>query len=91
MFQENSTLRKKLFFRSCHRGIKEMDLILGSFAQEYLPTMTEEDLSKFQKILDIPDQELLSWCMRKVEIPHEYESDLLNQIVNYKPKKQETE
>ena len=91
MVQGNNTLRKKLFFRSCHRGIKEMDIILGSFAEEYIPKMTEEELLKLQEILDIPDQELLSWCMNKEKVPQKYESNILNLIINYKLKKQETE
>ena len=82
---KNILLKKKLMFRSCHRGIKEMDIILGGFASQNLPSMSAKDLSTFQTILEIPDQLLFSWYMRREKIPQEYQSDLLNIILNYKP------
>ena len=50
-------LRKQLIFRSWHRGTREMDILLGSFADEHVPKMDEEQLTEFQSILEISDPE----------------------------------
>ena len=35
---------KKLLFKSSHRGTKEMDIILGTFANKQLESMTKKAL-----------------------------------------------
>ena len=61
--------RKRLLWRSSHRGIKEMDLLMGGFARSRLPTMTESELSAFEALIDLPDQELLSWFTGEAAVP----------------------
>ncbi len=53
--------RKKLYFRSCHRGIKEMDIIFSAFAQTYLPTLPDDLLDDYERILAFSDTDLFSW------------------------------
>ena len=43
--------RKRLTFRSWHRGTREMDLLLGSFADKYLPDYSESQLDQYEEIL----------------------------------------
>ena len=52
---------KKLFFKASHRGTKEMDIILGAFANKQLESMTKNDLALFDELLDISDPELYKW------------------------------
>ena len=52
---------KKLFFKASHRGTKEMDIILGTFANKQLESMTKNDLALFDELLDISDPELYKW------------------------------
>ena len=47
--------RKKLLFRSDHRGIKEMDIILGAFARDFLPTASENEVAAYADILNESD------------------------------------
>lgn len=53
--------RKRLIFRSGHRGTKEMDLILGSFAQKHVPQFNEEELCLYEEILLESDPDLYNW------------------------------
>ncbi|MCA0045148.1 succinate dehydrogenase assembly factor 2 [Celeribacter litoreus] len=54
--------RKRLKIRAWRRGIKEMDLLIGGYADEHLPTMTEEELDEFERLMDEHDQDLLSYA-----------------------------
>ena len=45
MINDIENIRKKILFRSWHRGTKEMDLILGEFANNNVSDMDLEDLN----------------------------------------------
>ncbi|MCV0396907.1 MAG: succinate dehydrogenase assembly factor 2 [Rhizobiaceae bacterium] len=53
--------RRKLLFRSWHRGMREMDLILGSFADACIDGLNEVQLDQYEQLLDISDAVLLAW------------------------------
>ncbi len=74
-------LRKKLLWRATHRGIKEMDIVVGGYATRNLAAMNPEDLDQFEKILDIPDQDLLAWATRQEAVPPELDSAMLQAIL----------
>ena len=77
--------RRRLLWRATHRGIKEMDLIVGGYAQDHLSSMTGAELTDFAEILEIPDQQLLSWVMNQEALPPERDSPLLRAVLNYQP------
>lgn len=52
---------KRLRLRSWRRGIKEMDLILGKFADERLADLDPETLDRYEAMLDENDQDLYKW------------------------------
>jgi antitoxin CptB len=78
-------MRKRLLWRATHRGIKEMDLIAGGFAAARLPSMTETELEAFAEILELPDQDLLSWATKQFEVPLEQASPLLLELISFRP------
>lgn len=52
---------KRASFRAHHRGTKEMDIILGRFADAELAKLNEADLAAFETLLTMPDQPMQSW------------------------------
>ncbi len=55
--------RKRLRFRAWHRGIREVDLLLGRFADAQLGALAADELGAFEALLDVPDQEVLAWLI----------------------------
>ncbi len=53
--------RRRAAYRACHRGTKEMDFILGRFAEAKLPRMTLSELDGFERLLALPDPLLSQW------------------------------
>lgn len=80
-----SSRRKRLLWRATHRGIKEMDLILGGFVAANLAGLSVEDIVDLERIMDIPDQDMLAWATKQVPIPPEHASPLLGRILAYAP------
>jgi antitoxin CptB len=81
----HATTRKRLLWRANHRGIKEMDMVIGGFAAARLSEMSEQELSAFEIIMEIPDQELLAWLTNQEAVPQHQASALLTEILAYRP------
>ena len=77
--------RRRLLWRASHRGIKEMDLILGDFAKLRLASMDETELTELEAIVELPDQELLSWATKTAPVPPEHVSPLLLEMLEHRP------
>ena len=51
-------LKKKIIYRSNYRGTKEMDKLLGAFTKKYINELSDDDLFKLEKLLNIDDSNL---------------------------------
>ncbi|MBA2650648.1 MAG: succinate dehydrogenase assembly factor 2 [Tatlockia sp.] len=58
-----NSLRKAKLLWHCRRGMLELDLILGRFAEKYLYSMTDSQVNNFEELLTCIDPELFSWLM----------------------------
>ena len=50
--------RKRLLFRCWHRGTREMDLILGRFADAEIAMLSEQELTELEHLIEVPDPDL---------------------------------
>ncbi|WGD48541.1 succinate dehydrogenase assembly factor 2 [Bradyrhizobium sp. CB1650] len=50
--------RKRLLFRCWHRGTREMDLILGRFADAEIGNLSDAELTELERLLEVPDPDL---------------------------------
>ena len=57
--------RRKILFRSWHRGTREMDLIMGRFADVHIGDFTEVELDDFERLIEVPDRDLFAWVLRE--------------------------
>ncbi len=72
--------RRRAFYRAQHRGTKEMDFLLGRFAEARLAAMSAEDLASFEELLSLPDPDLQSWLMGGVSYDGSALAGLLTEI-----------
>ncbi|RVV98408.1 succinate dehydrogenase assembly factor 2 [Mesobaculum littorinae] len=71
---EDTEIRlKRMQMRSWRRGIKEMDLILGTFAEDRLKTLSDDDLDLYDALLSENDQELYTWVTGREAVPPRYD------------------
>ena len=73
--------RKRLLWRATHRGIKEMDLIFGGFVAARLDGFTLAELDELERMIALPDQEMLSWATRATPVPSEAWTPLLLEML----------
>ncbi|MGE3928605.1 MAG: succinate dehydrogenase assembly factor 2 [Hyphomonadaceae bacterium] len=72
--------RKRLKFRAWRRGFREIDLILGGFADRYLAELGEEDLAAFERLLQTPDPDVYDWITGAAEAPPAFETPVLERL-----------
>lgn len=75
--------RRKILFRSWHRGMLEMDLIMGRFADAMLASLAETELDDLEKLLEAEDREVLGWVIGEIATPHDYDTLVLRKIRAY--------
>ncbi|MCF1710910.1 succinate dehydrogenase assembly factor 2 [Tabrizicola sp. J26] len=73
---------KRLRMRSWRRGTKEMDLVLGPYADARLAAMDEPMLALYDRLLTENDQDLLPWVLGQTPAPADY-SALLAEIAAF--------
>jgi antitoxin CptB len=72
--------RKRLRFRAWHRGTREMDLLLGRFADAEIDRFDDQTLSTFEALLEVADPELYAWVLGNIEAPPLYDTPLLRRL-----------
>jgi antitoxin CptB len=76
--------RKRLMFRSWHRGMKEVDLILGRFAERYLQDFDSSQLDRYELLLEARDGDLYAWYAGTGEPPEELRTDVWQLLKAFK-------
>jgi antitoxin CptB len=72
--------RKRLLFRCWHRGTREMDLILGRFADTAISLLSDDDLTELERLLEVPDPDLYAALTGDMPLAPEYATTLFTRI-----------
>lgn len=73
--------RKMMRYRAWHRGTREMDLVLGPFADAHINSLSPLDLDRLEKLMGEEDPELLTWVMGQVEPPAAVDRAFLDIVI----------
>lgn len=84
MSEDIETLRKRLIFRSGHRGLKEMDLLLGGFAARHLGEFSRPQLDIYDALLEQNDPNVYAWITGREAPPAEHDTPVLKLLQNFK-------
>ena len=60
-----------------------MDLLLGRFADHAIGDLSDSELSEFEILMTVPDQELYAWLCGRSEPPVDYDMPLLRMISDF--------
>lgn len=83
MTEDIDAMRKRLMYRAHHRGTKEMDLILGPFAEAHLAGYDAAMLSRFEAVLEEADQDFMSWITGQSAVPADADHELVVSIIAF--------
>jgi antitoxin CptB len=76
--------RKRLLFRCWHRGTREMDLILGRFADAEIANLSVDELAQLERLIEVPDPDLYAALTDGKALAPEYASALFDRIKSFR-------
>lgn len=76
--------RRKVLFRSWHRGMREVDLILGSFADGEIDSLTDEELGIYEAFMAELDADILKWVIGESPVPERHDTPVFAKILAYR-------
>jgi antitoxin CptB len=77
--------RKRLLFRCWHRGTREMDLILGRFADAEIGTLAEDELDELERLIEVPDPDLYAAVTGNRPLAPDLSAALFARIRSFRP------
>jgi antitoxin CptB len=80
----DETRRKMLKFRAWRRGFREMDLLMGSFADAAIESFDRSALDEFERLLGVPDWEVYAWLIGQKEVPANHAGPVLDQLIAFR-------
>lgn len=72
--------RRKALYHSWHRGTREMDLILGRFADALIGELSDEELGEFEALMEAPDKDVFAWMTGVEQTPANYDTPLFSRV-----------
>ena len=78
-----SIKRKRLIFRSWHRGTQEIDLLLGKFAEAHIPQFDAQQLTAYDRFLNNSDPDIFNWITGQEPVPPAEDNDVVALMLNF--------
>ena len=75
--------RRRLLFRAWRRGVREMDLIVGRFADAFIDKFDETSLDDFERLIEVPNAELYAWVAGDETAPANHDTAVLRQLIGF--------
>jgi antitoxin CptB len=75
--------KRRCFYRAGHRGMREMDILMGSFAEAKLADMNEDDVRDFENLIKAVDKQIFAWVTGSEPIPEPFDTPVLRQMIAF--------
>lgn len=78
-----SIIRKRLIFRSWHRGTREIDLLLGKFADTHVPDFDQAKVDQYERFLLNSDPDIYNWLTRVEPVPPAEDNAVVQMLLSF--------
>jgi antitoxin CptB len=75
--------RRRVLYRSWHRGTREMDLIMGRFADAAISDLTEAEITELERLAEVPDPDLYAWLTGHRPVPDNYDLAVFRRLQDF--------
>jgi antitoxin CptB len=75
--------RRRLLFRSWHRGTREADLIMGRFADAHIEGLSDAELDEYEQLLDALETDLLAWLTGMSAVPPKHDTAMFHRVRDF--------
>jgi antitoxin CptB len=64
--------------------MREVDLITGRFADAHIAALSEAEITDFERLMDVPEPDLLAWVMGSAATPPDFDTALLRKMRDFR-------
>jgi antitoxin CptB len=75
--------RRRIRFRAWHRGMREMDILLGAFVDATIDALDSCEIDALERLMDLPDDEVFRWLSGSEPVPGEQDTPLFRKIAAF--------
>ncbi len=75
--------QRRALFHAWHRGTREMDLILGPFADARIDRLTDEQMDQFEALMDVSDSELYAWFTGSASVAPDHDNSVYRALAGF--------
>jgi antitoxin CptB len=72
--------RRRALFRSWHRGMREMDILMGRFADAHMAVLSACELDDYERLIDAQDRDIFGWLTGEMDIPPAYDTPVFRKL-----------
>jgi len=75
--------RRRALYQAWHRGMREMDILLGKFADAHVGELSDSELDDFENILSAIDRDLFAWLTGEKPLPDDYDTPVMQKLMAF--------
>lgn len=75
--------RRRIRFRAWHRGMREMDIIMGGFVDAEIDRLDAAELDDLETLLEAPDDEVFGWLSGSAPVSAAYDTPVFRKIAAF--------
>ena len=75
--------QRRALFHAWHRGTREMDLILGPFADARIDRLSDEEMKQFEALMDLSEHELYAWLTGSEPVAPDHDSAVYRALARF--------
>ncbi len=72
--------RRRLLYHAWRRGTRELDLIIGRFADAAVGSLSEAEVDQFERLLEAPDSDIYAWISGERPVAPDYDTELFRRL-----------
>jgi antitoxin CptB len=72
--------RRRALFRSWHRGMREMDLLMGRFADAQIADLSQTELADYELLMEAQDRDIYAWLTGELQVPSAYDTAVFRKL-----------
>ncbi len=74
---DRETRRKRLHFRSWHRGTREADMMIGGFFDTHGALWGDAEIEWYENFLEEQDVDIMAWAMGTQAVPPKWAGPMM--------------
>jgi antitoxin CptB len=75
--------RRRVLYRCWHRGMREVDILIGKFADAHIAVLDDGELDDLEALMEAPDRDIFAWLIDEHEVPVAFNTPLFRKLKQF--------